>query len=393
MSFEVSSMQTTGLMALDADTGIPKSARGGVLLSGVTKYDETVESLGDFQSKRLTEPGNTLFWKHVDTTKRGAWGSWSFAMPAEYMGNDEWLPLLTHSAPDHDFRREMVHTVGRTPKVGDQAIVVSTGGHGTHDKIAFIVGGRGGEGSDLTAHWNPDKAPTLSSIVSDIKGSSADPDRRAGLDTIFRVQTWQPHCSKYAGVEDQYTIMLNGAASPEGQGFLPVHFAGGVDAAFSFQASGPFIPSFAAKHLLSQSADGDFVAGAIDTRAYYRGSQMPFTAPLDFHEDFYPPVQNGKNDYEVHLHYDANKKHPFQCGDKRGLWRWFVKLPVKETPPCETTKDRTTSDVNGNPDRSYAESKVIVEKQMQTTGLYFKPRADSHLGRMDNSLSFVGGQE
>lgn len=379
--FEVSSMQTTGLMALDADDTLPKSSRGGLLLNAVTKYPETVESLGDFQSKRLTEPGNALFWKHTSTTKRGAWGSWSFAMPAEYLGGGFWQPLREHNHVDDDFKLETVHVIGAKPKVGDKAIVVSTTGHGTHEKMAFLVQGGGSPGgADLIAHWNPNSPPTLSSIVSDIQGTSLDPDRRAGLDTLMRVRKFQPFCSKYAGIEDQYGLYITGNASPEGQGYIPVTF-GDIDAHFSHMASGPLIPSFSDKHELYKTTDGFGVAGAITTKAYYRGSKMPFVGPLAFEEEFYPVVQNGAHNYEVHRQYDPNRSHPFHCGKKKGQWREFVKIPVKETPACETTKDRYAQDSDGNPDRTYAESRVIIQKEVVTTGMYFKPRASYHEGR------------
>lgn len=382
--FEVSSMQTIGLMALDADSTLPKSARGGVLLNGVTKYPETVESLGDFQSKRITEPGNALFWKHVDATKRGAWGSWSFAMPAEYLGGDFWQPLREHNHVDDDYKLEKVHVIGAKPKVGDKAIVVSTTGHGTHEKMAFIVQGGGSPGgSDLIAHWEPNNPPALSSIVADIKGDSADPIRRGNLDTIFRVRKISSHCSGATDVPDiGYGIMLTGNASPSGNGagFLPVTF-GDIDGLFSHMASGPLIPSFSAKHELG-FGDVSITAGAITTKAYFRGSKMPFTAPLAFEEDFYPVVQNGTTPYEVHRQYDPDKKHGFICKEKKGLWREFVKIPLKETPPCEATKDRTVVDGEGNIERTYADSRVVIQKQIQSTGMYFKPRADSHLGHL-----------
>lgn len=379
MTFEVSSMQTTGLMALDADSTLPKSARGGLLLNGVTKYPETVESLGDFQCKRLTEPGNTLFWQHEDATKRGAYGSWSFAIPAEYRGNDEWQPLSKHDEVDVDFRKEKIHVVGPQPKVGDQAIVVSTTGHGTHEKMAFIVQGGSGSGADLISHWNPNNAPKLSSIVADIDGDKVDPLRRAGLDTLVRVRKWQPFCNKYAA-PDQYGLFITGNASPEGQGFIPVTF-GDIDAHFSHMASGPLIPSFDKKHDLYQTSDGFGVMGAVSTKAIYRGSSMPFAAPLAFEEDFYPVVQNGTSPYEVHRQYDQTSSHDTICGKKEGVWREFVLLPVKETPECEATKDRTSSDFKNNPKRTYADSKVVVEKKVQSTGMVFKPRAKSHEGR------------
>lgn len=378
--FEVSSMQTTGLMALDADVSIPKSARGGVLLNGVVKFPETVESLGDFQSKMFTEPGNALFWKHKDATKRGAFGSWSFAIPARYDGS-KWQPLADPNQADVDFKKEDIFVVGPKPKNGDAAIVVSTTGHGTHTKIAFLVQGGSGGQADLIAHWEPNNPPSLSSVVSDIDGDSASPSRRANLDTILRVRKTTGHCAKYR-TEPGHMLMLTGNASPSGNGagFLPVTF-GDADGLFSHMASGPFIPSFSAIHTLA-IGDVPITAGAITTKAYFRGSKMPFVGPLAFEEDFfYPTVQNGTEAYEVHRKLDPNKKHPFKCEERKGEWREYVLLPLKETPPCSTTKDYAATDANSNVRRTFAPSRVVIQKQVQSTGLYFKPRADIQAGR------------
>lgn len=381
--FDVIAPRHGGVLALEADSLIEKTARGHYLSSGGKLTEEKTPGYEDHKIKEFVEPGNTLFWRHSkkgQLAPRGAWGSWSFAMPARHLGQNRYRPLQSPGQDDIDFEEEVIIAAsgwGGTPPVGTDAIILATTEHGNHQKIAFSIGGGGGGGSPLISHWRGNRPPQYSTHVADIRGDSPDPERHAGLDTIFKVQEWIPPCSTATGsnFKRQFTIALNGAWAPEGQGGLHVAFKD-RDALFSYMASGPLEPSFAGKHLLGRTADGPLLAGAITTKAYFKGSKMPFVAPLAFEEEIYPPVINGEVPYEVHRQYDPTRKHDFLCGQRDGLWREFVKLPLGETPPCTPTKDYSSSS------RSFAEStRVFFYKKVQSTGIYFQPRAQMVKGR------------
>ena len=363
--FDVVAARHGGLLGLDS-TAIDKQSRGVYLTSGAELTAEKEPGYEDHKPQKLVEPGNALFWKHTGIAPRGAWGSWSFGLPARHLGGNIFQPLADHATTDDDFTRQPVFVLGsQKVPVGADAVVFSTAGHGTHEKVAIVSGVAG----PLVAHWRGNKPPEFSTDVHDIAGDVLDSVRKAGLDTVFEVRKWAAPCSgASAASAPEYTVALNGRASPHGKGFLHVSF-GDHDALFSFMASGPLVPSFHAKHGLVHTGDAPLSAGAISTQAYFRGSTMPFTAPLAFEEEIYPPVQNGEIPYEVHRQYDPDRTHPFLCAPKKGLWREFVKLPVGETPPCKATKDYSRID------RSFAEdSRLFFTRNLQVAGVYFQPR-------------------
>lgn len=389
--FDIIAPRHGGILALDS-SDIEKRSRGTYLSSGGELTAEQTPGYEDHKPQKFVEPGNTLFWEHSKTGQlapRGAWGSWSFALPARRVGtappispglpsSGVFQPLGTRATVDDDFEKLPVFVLGgQKVPLGADAVVFATAGHGTHDKVALVAGVAG----PLIAHWRGQTPPEFSTHVHDITGQSVDQVRHAGLDTIFEVRKWAAPCSgSSTSSAQEYTIALNGRASPEGKGFLHVSF-GDHDALFSFMASGPFIPSFHAKHGLVHTGDAPLSAGAISTLAYYRGSKMPFTAPLAFEEELYPPVLNGEIPYEVHRRYDGSITHPFTCGDRQGQWREYVKLPVGETPPCEATKDHTALDANSNVARTFAPSRVFFTKTVQVAGIYFTPRPNILKGR------------
>ena len=384
MAFDILSPAKNGFLGLDADTGINKRERGLFLSTGLNILQENYRGLNNNSADQMVEPANALFWKHTGLAPRGAWGSWSFGLPARHMGNNTFQPLETRSTVDPDFEILPVALLGgnllKPLPDGVEAVVFATAGHGTHDKVAIIAGPGGG--SPLIAHWRGNNPPSFSTDVFDITGNAIDQIRKAGLDTIFEVRKWAAPCSAFSSSGDQqYTIALNGRASPEGQGFLHVSF-GDKDALFSYMASGPFIPSFYAKHGLTHTGDAWLSAGGISTNAYFVGTQMPYTAPLRFEEDLYPPVLNGTIAYEVHRKYDPDMTHWFSCGDRKGMWREYVKIPIGETPPCTPTKSYATLDANSNPVRSFAEdTRVLIPKSAQMQGIFFQPRAQILNGR------------
>ena len=124
------------------------------------------------------------------------------------------------------------------------------------------------------------------------------------------------------------------------------------------------------------------LAGALSTNSFFRGSDHPFSAPLEFEEKPYPTVTEGKFPYWVRLHYDDDVLHPFMGQLRRGMWRWYVKLPITETPKCTPTKDYSSVDTNDNPNRTYAEdSRLFVPEKMISNGIYFQPRVNLVQGR------------
>ncbi len=378
--FELTKVQNIGLLSLDMSHLLPKGARGALLASGAFKDLETLPRSGDFQARMMVEPANAMFWKHDHTIQkapRGAWGSWSFAMPYVTKVGALARPLQLHSKEDDDFEDDIVFTVntygGQMPQ-GITGIAASTTNHGPKDKIGVVSGG------PLVAHWRGNNPPSYSRHVFDINGDRLDPIRHAGLHTAWEVRRWQIPCSKYAQ-KDIYAIALNGKASKDGTGHLFSTFPD-FDAHLSYSMSGPLRPA-TKKHELAVSGDGPIHAGAIDTNAYFTSGRVPFDAPLHFKEEPYPVVKDGVTPYEVHLKYDANLKHPFRCGQKPGMWRWYVKLPVSETPPCDSTKDYSTTDANDNPRRTYAEdSRLVLHKKAISTGIYFQPRSNILYGRI-----------
>lgn len=177
MSFEPRTTTNTGALALDAGEAFPKGDRLKITMAAALVTREKDAGGGALTIKQLAEPGNALFWRHdpLRLAPRGAWGSWSFAMPARYEQVDPnaiegstralW-PLEHAAATDRDFAglfephelgidpalsrergngfRWMVNGYGRPDAImpeGTEAIVMSTTGHGTREVVAAPVGG------------------------------------------------------------------------------------------------------------------------------------------------------------------------------------------------------------------------------------------------------------
>lgn len=380
--FELSAVQRTGILALDADGQIPKTARGPLLASGAIKMPETIHRMGDFPATKFVEPGNTTFWKHSTVGQlapRGAWGSWSFAMPYMTKVGANARPMDLKGHEDPDFEDDFVYTQpyygGDLPQ-GLWGIAASTTNHGLKDKIGVISGG------PLVAHWRGNRPPSYSRHVFDISGDSLDSIRHAGLHTAWEVRKWVLPCQQ--GVTSstpgltRYAIALNGKASADNTGHLFATFYS-EDAHLSYSMDGPLRPATR----LHEHGYGDspIRAGAIDTKAYFTGGNYPYDGPLDFIEEPYPEVKDGITPYRVWRKFDFKEPHLFRCGPRKGKWKEYVRLPISETPPCTPTK-KYSEDSNGNPTRTFqAVPMLVTHQKVMSQGIYFQPRANIQRGR------------
>lgn len=245
------------------------------------------------------------------------------------------------------------------------------------DHVFFPARGR------LVAHWLPTNPPENSSMVAD-PGTGAANEREAGLDTIFRVREWvAPGAGHSAAGPKTYSIAIPAANDPRGSGYARFTF-NNIDALGSYIMSGPFVPA-TSKHKHADTGDGPIHSLALSTLSNFRGSGIPFDAPLDFKEEPYPHPLRGPTPWEVDLLYDANKNHKFFPGgtDVAGMWRWVCWGPFGETPPCESTKQYDALDANGNPQRSYAEQpRLMSQRKLLSSGMYFQPRVNYQQGRI-----------
>ena len=441
--FDIIQPEKAGFLGLEADFFIPKDQRGKVLSTGGHVEPEGTPFLNNYGLSTPVEPANTLFWRADPQTPqkpvtpqpqpistvisvganvfvgakkaisaknilpRGAWGGYSFAMPARHQGSNSFRPLEhpRSGGEDLDFEEAFAFPArgwGGTPPIGVDAIILATTAHGLHEKMAFWAGG-----APLVAHHRGNRPPDYSRHVFDIQGDSPDPERHAGLHSIFHVREWVEPCAGLTGSgKKEFTIAIVGNNSPDGTGLQHVTY-GNVDALFSFLASGP-LRYATPKHTLALTGDGPIRAGAIDLNAYYTdGSSVSAQAgktgagpakaeipdgPLDFHKELYPTVMNGIHPYEVHLHWDPAPDHPFNCGPRKGLWRWFVKIPIAETPPCRPTQGEAPAydagpDSNGNPRRLFPlDQRMFSSLKTQTPGIYFQPRPGIIEGKPETML-------
>lgn len=405
MAFDVIQPEKAGFLGLEADLLIPKSQRGMALSTGVRVEAQADRFMNNYVASQPVEPMNVTFWKartavtpigqpmpgHI--LPRGAWGGWSGAVPARHMGGGEYFPLLDVGAVDHDFQKERIKLAGggANPPIGADVIVMSTTKHGAHEKIAFF----GGSNAPIISHHRGGNPPVFSTLIHDINQNNAlDQIRKAGFHTFTQVREWVPPCSVTSSGITEFTVAIVGNASPDGTGYQHVTY-GNVDALHSFLASGPLRYS-TPKHTVSVTGDGPIRSGAIDLNALYcdgttgtasNGALIHYDAPLDFHKEIYPEVMNSIHPYEVHLHYDDTKKHPNICGPRDGLWRWFVRIPICETPPCNPTKEDPGAydaglDTTGNPRRLFpADQRVFSSKKTQTPGIYFQSRPGINQGK------------
>lgn len=393
-------ISVTGFQIADAEDTVQQKDRAGAIPPLATVAGEKNAGYANWQVMRPGDPANFMYWPLDPTlppSRGAATGSYSYALPARLFDPVTmpgfFLPLALPNQMDTDYELTLIEEAN--PK---DWIVLATTKHGDRRKLAF----RSGNNPLLIADHRSQVAPDLSSIVHDGKGNSHDTVRKAGLHTFWEVrkfavpgsmggsyQDWaQGTASGPPQGPDTYTITWVGDVSSDNQtGFCHVGF-GDRDGLFSQLMAGPLCPSFKEKHWLSQTTDGPIISGGLSTNSYFVGSGMPFTAPLEFQEKPYPNPADSTYEYKVHLHYDANMKHFHKLGDRQGMWRWFTRIPLGETPKCSPTKDYSTTDVNGNPRRSFAEdSRGTMHKKLISPGLIFSPRPNLLLGRIPGTAT------
>lgn len=110
---------------------------------------------------------------------------------------------------------------------------------------------------------------------------------------------------------------------------------GGVAALISHYDSGHSdVGSDTDKHQIGKDKDGNPInALHISTNALFRKDDKK-DAPLEFGGNYIPPL-HGRYLVHTFLRYDDDPKHPFVCGDKKGLWKWESECHLHEVivPP------------------------------------------------------------
>jgi hypothetical protein len=158
--------------------------------------------------------------------------------------------------------------------------------------------------------------------------------------------------------------MGTGAANDKMTGFLPVTFSG-AEGTFSQEAAGPFAPS-SIKHEFRYSADNRPIrAGGLHTNSYFHNHTEKYDAPLDFEFDAHPKCNESIHPYQVHLRMDDTMQHEFLTPGpfgtsaylRKGKWRWHVRIPIAETPPCVSDYSNAV-DSNSNPVQNAIRSKA-----------------------------------
>jgi hypothetical protein len=424
----------TGFQLVDAEDTVEQKDRASAIPQFATVAREQNAGYANWRIMRPGDPANMMYWPldpNAPPSRGAATGSYSYAFPARRLpptppppsigpvspitpggpaGGSPvpapfppllvpgpFLPLAVPDALDTDYEALDIQEAGP-----DDWIILGTTRHGDRRKLAFRpphpIGFR------LCADHRSDVAPDLSSIVHDGRPvKSLDEIRRAGLHTCWEVREWNTPGSQmnpYAsGTSSQpswhpgdrpekYSIAWIADSAPDSTGFARIGF-GDRDGLYSHMQGGPFIPSVKQKHWLATTNDGDILAGALSTNSLFRGSDNPYSAPLDFEEKKYPDPPEGTYEYKVFLWYDHNKKHPFITGQQPGMWRWFTKIPIGETPKCSPTKDYAKDQVtSSNPRRTFAEnSRGIMHKKLITPGLYFSPRPNLLDGRIPGTVT------
>lgn len=401
--FRQQHVSVTGFQVADADSTIAESIRGSIIPAFATLAREDDMGHENWRIYRPGDPANMMYWAldpNQPPVRGTVTGSYSYVFPARKKPDGKFLPLDVPGSLAYSYKPEAIEEAGPL-----DWLVVGTVKHGDRRKLAFR--NPAGPNLILIADHRSDKPPTLSSIVHDGKGDRHDDVRKAGLHTCWEVRQWvtpapdpaqQPVPLPISGGKTQATpstpkkgpeptvtrkwsIAWIADSSADGTGFCRIGF-GDKDGLYSHMTGGPFIPSVKQKHWLGDTVDGPMMAGALSTNSFFRGSDHPFSAPLEFEEKPYPTVTEGKFPYWVRLHYDDDVLHPFMGQLRRGMWRWYVKLPITETPKCTPTKDYSSVDTNSNPNRTYAEdSRLFVPEKMISNGIYFQPRVNLVQGR------------
>lgn len=429
-----------GLAQLRADPALPKASRGELLETASVIGPERNPGHRDFAAKAKAEPGNAGWYEHDHSlvlAPRGAYGSYSWAMPAESNADGTWWPVEQSGGPafdgDDDFASQAAHSIGfdRVPH-GVVAALLETTGHAQSNKIAIISGG------PVVADYRSSSPDDFSSLWFDV-----DPDdhlareRKARTSTAFEVRKYVQPCGRPSGVTssgsggayaaafaawqaaysaavasgqtpppppdvpappaegddtppagepaDDYAIAWQLGSTPRDVGGYGFATFRNMDVHASFLRSGPFIHS-SSKHKLASPGDAELRSMSLHTNAYYwDGIELGDDSrdgPFRFSPEPWPHPRTGEIPYLVERRFHPEPDHAFHCGPRKGYWEEFVRLPVTETPPCTPTKDFGALDADGNKARTYADApRLFYGGKQQSQGIYFQPRPGLFGGR------------
>jgi hypothetical protein len=115
----------------------------------------------------------------------------------------------------------------------------------------------------------------------------------------------------------------------------------------SSQADGPFhVGQYADKHKFGTNQDGEPLNSLhLSTRAIWTTKFGEKDAPLAFTDEPYKADQGDGKMTEVYLVYDDTTKHNWIGGQKDGLWRWQVPIPVYPSIPTGIIETGITTQV------------------------------------------------
>lgn len=367
--FNVAVTEDIGLLALGINPNLPKHMRGLYGLCATINEGPLPGTKTNFATI-FAEPGNALFWQH-DHSKtpapRGAWGSWSFCVPAIKTQQQtlQYRALHSRLRADEDWKEEPIaegsligdrSSYGLQPPKGAVAAVMSSTGHDWREKISVLSGG------PIIIHHRGANPPINSRWGFDIGGDQMDLMTGAGMHTLFWIRGWlDQFClndDKSTGTNKpnkKFSWMINATKSTgDFSGYAMFTFTS-KDSAASHEAFGPLRPT-TSLHKLGTSHEGrEIGAMALDCNSFWTFGNIPFDGPLPFEEKIHPITQDGEFPFQVYLWWNPRKKHPFLCHEVDGRWEMHVRLPVAETPPCYKSRPaNVTLDANANPLQLFA---------------------------------------
>lgn len=367
-------LQTTtrnGPLSLDLDGRLEKSQRAKLTIAGAVCLGDSGEGSGALRSSAPTDPANAIFWKHdpAKSAPRGAWGSWSFAIPAVThtdklirpygaVGSvdEDFLPLFEgdyHGDDQVSFLRRGFGAADSRFAAGTEFVVTSTTGHGTHQKLAAPVGG-----PLVASHGD---LPEYSRHVFDVHGGtlSAHGPLHSHLRVVDCVKTKQDHDGhipawnlsapgprdfgsggRGAFVSDEYSQFTDEALSTAFP--LVGRITGRKIGAFaSVLGGGPLhTGGVSDKHRLGVADDGTFWnPGHLSTGAIWYADSLR-DGPQEFTRKIYPKNLQYSGFYSpVEQQFDPFFDYVDVLGRRqRGAWRWVARTPFVEADPPEVLK-------------------------------------------------------
>lgn len=337
------------------------------------RVTDIASDLSEFESEDRGDLQFFHFWGPARTPKGARIiGSWAAATPAKI--NDiataadppQALPIQDESLAV-DIRYDQDYTFdtsgGRLPK-GAPGIVIAAAYEESETKLFFPAS------SPLVAHHSGLAPPTHSAQVWDIDNTGGmDQSRRAGLHSAWWVKQL-PFFGvfPFGGINALALNLTQSAGDTTGHGLFvapaettpprPISQGGSgttlrrvvtpprdAMAFLSHSMSGPLCPGFHGgdKHQIGVSSDGPFNSGHISVNAYFYADQI-FDAPLSFERSLFPKVSDKGFPHLVHRVYDPDAVHPFIGGDRKGMWREYVNVPlfIWDRPPGDGNTPPTT---------------------------------------------------